>query len=58
MSQVMCQVPMMRQNPATLPNTAVVILSTDAFEDQFWLQTAPLRAKGITAYRLSQVPAA
>ena len=54
----MCQVPMMRQNPATLPNTAVVILSTDAFEDQFWLQTAPLRAKGITAYRLSQVPAA
>ncbi|HEY4329954.1 MAG TPA: glycosyltransferase family 4 protein [Phycisphaerae bacterium] len=30
----------------------VVVLSTDAIEDQFWRQTEPLRGKGVVVYRL------
>jgi glycosyltransferase involved in cell wall biosynthesis len=30
----------------------VLILSTDTFEDQFFAQSAPLRAKGVAVYRL------
>lgn len=29
-----------------------VVLSTDTYEDQFWLQTAPLREGGVSVFRL------
>jgi glycosyltransferase involved in cell wall biosynthesis len=37
---------------ATMNADAVVVLSTDTFEDQFWEQTAALRAKGVQVHRL------
>jgi glycogen synthase len=37
---------------ARLPMGTVLVLSTDAFEEQFWQNTAPLRAKGHTVMRL------
>jgi glycogen synthase len=37
---------------AQLPAGAIVVLSTDAFEEQFWQNTARLRARGCTVIRL------
>jgi len=34
------------------PDAPIIILSTDTYQDQFWQQTAPLRAKGICVYKL------
>jgi glycosyltransferase involved in cell wall biosynthesis len=42
----------LRTAEQTLQPTDTVILSTDAFEDQFWRQSEPLRAKGVTVHRL------
>jgi hypothetical protein len=32
--------------------TSAIVLSTDTYEDQFWLQTAQLREAGVGVYRL------
>ena len=37
---------------AGLPAGTVVVLSTDAFEEQFWQNTVPLRAQGHAILRL------